>query len=169
MTLTRTERWIISNQFHILEILSPKEAQHFANGREALECGYELEYEELCQNIYKEGDTLSNEACEEVINILDMFDNLKRCFDALPPKSGIEEGRVKFPGFDGNHETKQMAYARYFCDGRTPRFTDLPRANNFNSHMQSLPRYRSMLHEWERSTDKNNLTKDDILRIVSAK
>jgi len=167
MKLSRVERWILSNQFHILEALYPDDADHYAKVHEALESGYELHYEWFSEHIYNDRDIMTPEENREVIEILSMFDSLKRAYGSLSDKTGIEESRVKFCGFDGNNETKQMGYARYFCTLKGGRFTDLDRGDNFNSHGPTLARYRRMLSEWKKSVDQNNLSKDDIIRIIS--
>jgi hypothetical protein len=57
MKLTRTERWILVNQYRILEALYPDEAKWFAENREALSSGYELHYRGMIDFIYDEEDT----------------------------------------------------------------------------------------------------------------
>ncbi len=52
MKLTRTERWILSNQYRILEALYPDERGSLEKARIALESGYELEYDGMSQRIY---------------------------------------------------------------------------------------------------------------------
>jgi len=169
MKLTLTERWILANQYHILEALYPKDADYFSKAREAFEGGYEFAYEELCQNFNKDNDVMTKEECIEVIDILAMFDSLKTSYERLSDKSGIERWQIDFSGFDGNNEAKQMAYARYFCTSGTPRFTDLNRGDDFNSHMPTLSRYRLMVREWRNFSRGHDLSKEAILKIVSAK
>jgi uncharacterized protein YfbU (UPF0304 family) len=170
MKLSRVERWMLVNQMRILEALYPDEAKSISEQREALEEGYELHYGEFAQHIYDDKDTLSEEGCREVLNILSMHQTLKRAYDKLEEKSGIEDHRVRFAGFDGNDavEGTMMAYARWYCNSHGGRFKDLDRGDDFNSHALMLDSYRSMLKEWEKSADKNRLTKDDIIRITSA-
>ena len=55
--LTRVERYILSNQFRILEALYPDEASHFATTREALEHGYEILYDWDMEHIYDDTDS----------------------------------------------------------------------------------------------------------------
>lgn len=166
MSLTRNERWILSNQYRILAALCPDEAEHFDAAREAIDCGYELHYSWLTEHIYE--DIMSVEECREVIDILSMFEKIKWAYDALADKSGIDEWRTKFGGFSGNEEGKQTAYARYYCTHDTPRFVTLGLTDkDFNGHIPVLGRYRRMLGLWEASQDKNALTKEDIVRITS--
>ncbi len=170
MRLTRTERLLLANQYLILEKLCPEEAESYAKWREALESGYQLHYGWLAEHIYEE--EMTDAECREVVDILDMHRALKRAYESLADKSGIEEWRVKFRGFDGNNECKQMGYARYFCaiDGpHNPRFPEVDQGDNFNSHCPSLGRYRAMLAEWHKSKNEQELTGDDVLRIAGAK
>ncbi len=169
MQLTRAERWILSNQYRILEALYPKEAEYLAYGRKALECGYELEYDGLAEAVYEDSHCLSSEGCEEVLDILQMFSSLKDSYEALEDKSGIDVNAMTFRGFSGNDEGKQMAYAHYFCGKDGGRFTDLERGDNFDSHFPYLDVYRRMLREWHNSDNKYQLSKEDIARIAAAR
>lgn len=164
MKLTQSERWILSNQCRILELLDRENASHWTTAKEAIDSGYELEYSSLSK--YIDSEVVTEEECREVFDILLMFDTLQHAYKNLPDKSGIEEWRIKFAGFDGNNEVKQMAYARYYCNLDGGRFVNLDRGDNFNSHSPVLDRYRSMLSEWKKSEKKHELTKDDIARIT---
>lgn len=171
MKLTRVERWILVNQFRVLEALYPDEAKSLAEDREALQSGYELHYSGMAEFVYDDKDTLSADRCREVLDILSMHRALKYSYRDLTDKSGIEEWCVKFAGFDGNNEATLLGYTRWFCDSNGGRFKELDRGDDFNSHapmLGRLGRYRAMLKEWEKSKDKNHLTKDDILRIGAA-
>lgn len=169
MELSRTERWMLANQYRILEALYPDEADAFAEAREALESGYELHYRWLAERIYDAPDTMTAEECTEVVDILDMHRALKRSYEALSDKSGIEEYAIQFHGFDGNNETKQLAYARFFCNLDGGRFTELDRGDDFNSHMPSLDTYRRMLAEWKRLDKSHELSRDQIVKITEAR
>jgi uncharacterized protein len=170
MKLTRTERWILANQYSILEKLYPDEAEYYAKCRRVLENGYEFHYDEISQNIYKDSDTMSIEASREVLDILHMFSDLKRSYEALKDKSGIEKHRLNFHGFDGNDplEVKYLAYARFFCNSDGGRYKELNKGDDFNSHMLTLDQYRRMLAEWKKNKDIHELSKEDIIRIISA-
>lgn len=167
MKLNRTERLILANQCRILEKLYPDEADYLAHHRRALEAGYELHYEDVASHVYEE--TLNSQECRFVLDTMGMYDMIQRAYDQVEDKSGIKEWDIKFHGFDGNNETSHMAYARYFCEPPDPRFGNLRLGDDgFNSHMENISRYRAMLAEWEKSADKHKLTKDDIVRIISA-
>jgi uncharacterized protein len=165
MKLSRVERWILSNQYRILEELYPGERESLEHTRTALERGYEGEYEWSAQHVYDADETMTAAECTQVIDILDMHVALKQGCSALPTDSGVGEWLVEFRGFDGSHETKHMAYALHYCDGA--QFSELAKGD-FNSHTPSLDRYRAMLDEWKTCPDGHALTKDEIIRITAA-
>lgn len=167
MKLSRTERWILSNQLRILAALHPKEKSDYSQPIEALECGYELEYEALCQHIYKEKDCLNEEQCREVLDILGMWDALRYSYGRLEDKSGIELSRVQFPGFDGNNEPTYLGYTQHLR--ATRRYEHLHRGDNFNSHAPLLPWYRLMLEVWRAGGEKRELSKEEIVRLLAVK
>lgn len=166
MNLNRVERLMLSNQYKILEALYPKEAKDYARRREAIERGYELNYDWDLDYIYDGNDVMTKEECQEVFKVLGLFSALKHSYEKLADKSGIDERDIKFPGFDGNNETKQMAYARYLVE-KEQRYGDLKIGDAYNSHFPSLGRYRAMVEVWEGIEDRYQLSKEEILRIVS--
>lgn len=166
MEFSRKERIILCNQYLILEKLYPEDAEGYAQTRKALECGYVLHYSDLAQNIYE--DELSEQECQEVLDILSMYSFLTFAYKNLKDTEGIDEHCIKFDGFDGNNETIRMGYVRYFIKD-LGRFQELDSSGDFNSHAPRIHRYQKMLREWQLSSDKFKLTKDDIIRITSAR
>ena len=77
MNLSGTERWILSNQYHILEKLTKNKSQaaEYAHYREILESGYEALYPNLVDRVLEK--TLSPEACKEVQDVLVMYLHLQ--------------------------------------------------------------------------------------------
>lgn len=165
MKLTRTEKWILSNQYRILDILSPKEAEDFAYFREAIEKGYAHDIDHYCP-VYPDNDCLTTDECIEIVRILGMFDNLKSSYDRLSDKTGIDEQWIKFHGFSGNEESKQLSYVRFICDPRTGRFETIDRGDNFDSHAPLLPNYRRMLGVYMPMESKHPLSKEDVKKII---
>jgi len=161
--LSRTERWILINQCRILEKLCSDEADYYAQISEALRWGYELHYSDDCP---ASNDILTEQECREVLDILDMYRSLTFSYRDLDDKSGVDSNDLKFPGFDGNNETKQLMYAEYYMGLDGGRYQEL-RRDDLNSHWPMLPKYRQMLTEWVESKDKRHLSKDDIIRITS--
>lgn len=168
MKLTRVERWILSNQYRILEQLHPQEGDWYSRSREALEQGYEREYDRIAQFVYADKDCMPVEQGVEVFEILLMFCELLDAYQTLDDTS-IDPGYIRFRGFDGNNEAAHLAYCRYLCeDERNTRFRRLERGDDYNSHMPLLDNYRRMLADWrERGGGRRQLTKDDVIAIIS--
>jgi uncharacterized protein YfbU (UPF0304 family) len=164
-SLSKTERWILSNQYLILEKLYPDEAKWYAERREAIESGYELHYQGGAEHI---SDPMPVHECKEVLDILTMFSTIQSSMEELTDKSGIDEHWSQFPGFDGNNESRQLAYAHYFCGHDGGRFKDLD-GQIINSHFPGLAKLRAMLSEWRKIEHHRNMTKDDLVRITNAK
>lgn len=169
MQLSRVERWILHNQCKILEALDSGNKEQYKELQEALEWGYSWHYDEYCP-VCRNEDMMSEEECREVVAILELHRRLKWLYDALPDseKKDIDPYEIAFHGFDGNEETKQMAYAKWFCNRRLKQYEELQRPEGFNSHAPVLRRYRAMLREWEKLGKKLQLTKEEIMRIVAA-
>jgi uncharacterized protein len=170
MQLTRTERWMLANQYRILEALYPNEAKVFAEARTALEDGYELEYKTLVQNIYDGDDTMSEAECNEVLDTLQMYSDLHFSYERLDDKSGIDPEKLAFEGYDGNNETKFMAYARYFTSSGGGRFTELVKGD-LNSHGRMRDVYQRQRRVWWQfqGRDEPYLTKENIQEILEAR
>ena len=166
MKLTHKDRWILSNQYRILEELYPDQAESFEYCREIVENGYEYEYENITQLIYP---PMSVEECQNVWDILEMYEYLQQGYDSLDgnEKKEIGEEKIVFRGFDANNQSEQFAYV-HFIINKKERYNHLRRNGSLNSlNPRSLTLYRSMLNEWSKSADKKNLSEEDILRIVS--
>jgi len=161
--LTRIERWILAAQYGILERMDSANGPVYRRTQEALEHGWELEYESLCP-AYKDEETLSEEGCREVVDVLSMYRSLD---SAAREHAEISEGDVAFPGFDGNEETRQWSYARFLVS--EGKFTESDKGHDLNSHFPVLEGYRQMLREWQASAEKYNLTGDDVRRILAAR
>ncbi len=169
MNLSRTERLILANQYQILEQIGPEgEREAFARFREALEHGYEMEYDTIAQNVYEKG--LTTDECREVVDALQVYDMLQISHAALSAadKAGINDHDIRFHGFDGNNETLFMAYAEYFC--ADDRFTDVVESGEMNSHYPARGRYRAMYAELQEVPSERwaKLTKVEMLRIIAA-
>jgi uncharacterized protein YfbU (UPF0304 family) len=147
MKLSRIERWILSNQYKILEQLDSERADQYAFCRNAINHGYEADYDWIADDVSDQSDGLSSAACGEVLDILEMYSDLQRGFDALDDKSAIREYEINFPGFDGHNESKRVGYCRHVCGGRG-RYHDLRRPMDWDSHRPLIDAYRRMLAVW---------------------
>ena len=171
MKLSRVERWMLSNQYRVLGLLDPKEAEGYAQLREALERGFEAEYESACEHVCTDKNGLTEAECAEVRNIIVMFQQLKRTDGQLSQsdRDGVSHRAIKFLGFDGNHESTRLAYVRYLL-----RKWEQPElgtgTDGLNSHCPMLETYRLMLVEWNRRqpSGERGLTMADLVAIYGA-
>jgi uncharacterized protein len=166
MTLSKTERLTLANQYRILAVIDQLNARSYERYVEALESGYESAIADLFDPIF---DGLNTDACSFVINVMAMHDALQRSQTALGEASTATTNDVKFRGFDGNNETEYMAYARFVVQ-HEQRFTYLePIGGDFNSHMASLSRYRPMLAAWIDIGEKYNMSDGEMQQVLSAR
>ena len=169
MDLSKKDRLIIANQLKILEKLYPEEADDYVKHRMAIENGYKLHYSWLLAHL---SDEMSEEDCREVLDILNMYRALKFSYKELDDKSGIDEKKIRFAGFDGNMEGNQYYYTNYFIID-LDRFNELRDGSeypDFNSHHPMLEKYKKMLGVWNgfQDEDKFHLDKERIERVLRA-
>lgn len=179
MELSRLDRVILANQYTILQAIDSENAEHYEQALQVLKGGYELEYEAYIACIVYP-DTMPYDECVLVIDVMDMYMAMQRSYDKLEDKSEIKEGKLDFPGFDGNHETRYMSYAEFVVEKQgkfTPLRFDKDRCNDtpphildrFNSHSPTLDLYRRRIEVWKSLSDKYNLSKDDISSILAVR
>ena len=166
MELNKFERLLLMNQYRILSLLDQSKADHYDKLRDELENGYVASYQDdLFAEIL---DGLSVEQCAFVLEVMSMYEALQRCYDALDDKTGIEEERTKFPGFDSDYELAHLGYARFVVE-KEGRFSHLkPSSADFISHTPMLDEYRRMTDVWKLAGNRYELTWDDITAILGA-
>ncbi len=166
MELNKFERLLLMNQYRILSLLDQSNADHYDKLRDALANGYAASYQDdLFAGVL---DGLSLEQSAFVLEVMSMYEALQRCYDALDDKTGIEEERTKFPGFDSNYEPAHLGYARFVVE-REGRFSHLkPSSADFISHTPMLDEYRRMTDVWKLAGNRYELTRDDITAILGA-
>ncbi|OJF93978.1 hypothetical protein AX761_19470 [Rhizobium sp. 58] len=171
IVLSRLERLFLSNQMRILEALYPDEAEGVAIQREAIERGYEMLYQWDMDYIYDGEDKMTADESTEVWDTLDMFDAINRYVSKTPDDQNAEQHFTKFMGYDGNNETKFMAFTAYTIE-RLKRFDYVPtvRKGYWNSHMPVRPIYHRMLNEWRKIPRERrlDLTADEAKAILAA-
>ena len=165
MKLTRTERWILANQYRILAKLEPENAATYRGYIEALERGYANVIDRLSEHVLRD-DTTHRES-DEVDEILAMYDALQRSFRTLEDAFGIEDWRVRFPGFNQKEEADYLGYA-HFALSREGRYPNLATDGNLATASPMLKQYRRMVEEWKKRGGSDRLTQDDIVLILSA-
>lgn len=167
MKLEVKDRLILSYQLKILEKLYPEDKEYYASHRKAIEYGYELHYEWITESL---SEGLTSEECTFVLDVLDMYKAFHFSFRQLKHPTKLTETDVKFPGFDGNHETVYMAYTKYFIEDLN-RFNEIRETTNgyYNSHSIMIPSYKKMLEKWKEHKQPYiyELTEDQVIEIVN--
>jgi hypothetical protein len=164
MKLSRTERWMLANQYRILAALDPARAAKYNDCVLALEKGYANVIDRMAAHVSR--DDTDHKESEEVDEILTMFDALQRAYRILDDDS-VDPLDVQFPGFDAKSEADYLGYAQFLLEReRWPEHLDAARSLDTRAPM--LRQYRRMLDEWKRRGRSADLERRDILAIVNA-
>ena len=173
MEIRPVERLILTMLTEIYDNLKIKGEIDASLVRSALYGGHSWVFDWEMPGISKVEDK-PERLVRETVNILDMYDFLELSFADLgqDDRVGIDDWRVRFPGFDGNNETDHMGIARFFIEelGRFDRF----KGRSLNSHHPTLDRARAMLRTFEpiraatgMRGDLPRLTADEIRQIIN--
>ncbi|SOU87117.1 YfbU family protein [Tenacibaculum dicentrarchi] len=162
------ERLQLSYQLKILEKLYPEDKDYYATHRKAIEYGFELHYDWIAEHLTK--DTLSEDECKFVLDVLDMYASFYFSIKQLKEPKELTKSSVIFPGFDGNKEIMYMAYTRYFIED-LDRFNEIKESTNgnYNSHMRMITKYKIMVKKWKefRVDFTYQLTEEQILELIN--
>ena len=108
MEMTHAQRLILTNQYKIMAMLEPENAERFRRYQTIIERGYALQMRELD----KEFGELSEATCRTVIDIMEMHHALHVSWSNLKEKSQTDERRLAFLGFDAATEARLLGYVR---------------------------------------------------------
>ena len=165
MKLSRTERWMLANQYRIMAALDPARATRYNDCVLALEKGYAKVIDRMAAHVSR--DDTDHKESEEVDEILTMFDALQRAVRVLDDDA-IDPLDVQFPGFDAKSEADYLGYAHFALE-RERRYENLESARNIDTGNPMLRHYRRMLDEWKKRGGSSRLERKDILAIVEAR
>jgi uncharacterized protein YfbU (UPF0304 family) len=171
-SLSAVERLQLVNQFLILQKLDPDSANIYADDLKIVQHGYAAQYSELFAGIQEE---MTNEECEYVHDVLEMHRILLQSYEAVADKQGLILDDIKFRGFDGNNETRRLAYAEHLKNqGRWEEVFTGP----LNSHsIITMSLYPKMLERFNpinesilesgSGFDNGNLSAEQIRQVIS--
>lgn len=157
MNFTDTERLILANQYEILGKLNNNQAN--LDLAENLRDGHESIYNE---KIYV-SPILSKDVSDLVYSILGLYEAIQDSFDNLSDKGSLTLERVKFPGFDGNHEGEYMRFVSALVDNHQFAHVKADR----NSHSGKVSTYENMISKWVSLGKAHSLSLDDIETILN--
>jgi hypothetical protein len=165
MKLSRTERWVLANQYRIMAALYPDQGATYRSYAEALERGYANAIDRFSAHVVR--DDTSHKESDEVDEILDLFYALQRSFRTMEDPYGIDDWRLHFPGFDRKTEEDYLGYAHFSLshEGRYPNLTSAP---TLDTGRPMLRDYRRMVEEWKKRGGSNQLDREDVVAILDA-
>jgi uncharacterized protein YfbU (UPF0304 family) len=165
MKLSRTERWMLANQYRILAALDPARAARYNDCVLALEKGYAAVIDRMSAHVSR--DDTDHKESQEVDEILTMFDALQRTYRVLEDPFGIDPLQLRFPGFDAKTEADYLGYAQFLLE-REHWPERLDAARPLDTGVPMLRQYRRMLDEWKKRGRSGTLDRKDIAAIVDA-
>ena len=166
MKLSRTERWMLANQYRILAALDPARAARYDDCVVALEKGYAKVIDRMAAHVSR--DDTDHKESEEVDEILTMFDSIQRAYRVLEDPYGIDRAQLQFPGFDAKTEGDYLGYAKFLLE-REHWPEHLDAARDLDTHTPMLRQYRRMVDEWKRRARDGEVSQRDLGAIVDAK
>lgn len=166
LDLSRVQRWLLANQYRLLERATSDEAQalSYRQAYEALERGYEAHYSAAMAHI--ELNTLSPAQCREVSNILDLYLALQASCAVLDDREDIEPSQLVFPGFEPKRESRLRGYAHFLRQSPESRYARLAVADDLSSRRPMLEEYRAMLETWTRMLRRRELTAAEVRQFL---
>ena len=120
MEITNAQRLILSNQYKMMTMLDPANAERYRRLQTIIERGYGLQMRELD----REFGELKEETCRTIIDIMEMYHALHVSWSNLQDQQSIDERRVTFLGFDAATEARYLGYVRFMVnvEGRYTHF-----------------------------------------------
>lgn len=169
--MTKTERIILIELLSIKkEILllseASDEAQDIENQIVALKEGY-TDFYDLEIEMPEEKDASWSNLILDILNVYSrMINSIERDQGS---KHEIELQKVKFPGFDGNSESDELYFVKYFILG-LKRFAEIEELNksDYNSHRIMMPEYQKMLDVYEEMGKPVVMTDEQINKLLDA-
>ncbi|KAA8997009.1 YfbU family protein [Affinibrenneria salicis] len=164
MEMTNAQRLILSNQYKMMTMLDPDNAERYRRLQTIVERGYGLQMRELDH----EFGELSEEVCRDIINIMEMYHALQVSWDNLKDKPDIDQRRLVFLGFDAATEARYLGFVRFMVhiEGRYTQFD--AGTHGFNAQTKMWEKYGRMLAAWQLCPRQYHLSAVEIAQIINA-
>ncbi|MCZ4060633.1 YfbU family protein [Pantoea sp. LMR881] len=164
MEMTHAQRLILANQYKIMAMLEPENAERFSRYQTIIERGYGLQLRELD----KDFSELSEATCRTVIDIMEMHHALHVSWSNLKEKGPLEERRLAFLGFDAATEAHYLGYVRFIVNTEG-RYTQFDSGNHgFNAQTPMWEKYQRMLALWQTCPRQYHLSANEIAQVINA-
>ncbi|MGL6259134.1 YfbU family protein [Vibrio sp. WXL103] len=166
MEMTNAQRLILSNQYRLMMKLDPENSGRYQRLQTIVERGYGLQMRELDKDFGR----LQEDACREIIDIMEMYHAMQESNKMLDEseRAEVDQRRLLFLGFDAATEAQYVHYVRFLVDseGLYPQFDKAD--HHFNSQMPMLDKYRRMLATWRHCPRQYHLSAAEFRQIFTA-
>lgn len=164
MEMTHAQRLILSNQYRIMSLLDPDNAERYHRQQTIVERGYGLQMRELDHAM----GALPEAVCRTIIDIMEMHHALHVSWSNLKDPTVLEERRLKFPGFDAATEAQYLGYVRFMVhvEGRYTQFD--AGVHGFNAQTPMWEKYQRMLTVWHTCPRQYHLSANEIAQVINA-
>jgi uncharacterized protein YfbU (UPF0304 family) len=164
MEMSYAQRLMLVNQYKIMSLLEPDNAERFRRYQTIIERGYGLQMHELT----KDFSELSEENCRTIIDIMEMYHALHISWSNLKDNAALEERRLAFLGFDAATEAHYLGYVRFIVhtEGRYTQFDS--GTHGFNAQTPMWEKYQRMLTLWQTCPRQYHLSVNEIAQVINA-
>lgn len=164
MEMTNAQRLILSNQYKIMSMLEPDNAERYRRQQTIIERGYGLQ---MCE-LDREFGELSEAVCRSIIDVMELHHALHVSWTNLKDPAVIEERRLAFLGFDAATEARYLGYVRFMVniEGRYTHFDS--GIHGFNAQTPMWEKYQRMLTVWHTCPRQYHLSANEIAQIINA-
>ena len=140
MEISKKDRVFLINQYQILAILYPNDANHYNELIEILENGYMIFYSKIDEWIFDDMPYNEGKLVLDILSLYRTIEDLKRNNTSETLSSNYYS---YFKGFDGNNETEYMGFARFLINeqGKFPEQQQyFIKNDSMNSHTRMIPK-----------------------------
>ncbi|EKT63865.1 YfbU family protein [Providencia burhodogranariea] len=164
MEMTNAQRLILSNQYKMMTMLDPDNADRYRRLQTVIERGFGLQMRELD----REFGELSESTCRTIIDIMEMYHALQVSYGNMNDPQAIDRRRVQFLGFDAATEARYLSYVRFMVntEGRYTHFDS--GTHGFNSQTPMWDKYVRMLGIWRACPRQYHLSAVEINQVINA-
>jgi uncharacterized protein YfbU (UPF0304 family) len=169
MELSKKDRVILINQYHILSLLDPENSSNYEEIIEILQRGYTIFYSKVDEWV---SDDMSVDDGHFVHQILNIYRQIEGYKQKHPDDKEVNEHLFSvFSGFDGNEESRFYSFTRFVIE-RQDRFAEQKpywqQTDGLNSHMPMKDKYEKMIAKWEATGGGYDFDRERILAILNA-
>ncbi|MFP1557088.1 YfbU family protein [Escherichia coli] len=163
MEMTNAQRLILSNQYKMMTMLNPANAERYRRLQTIIERGYGLQMRELDRQFGE----LKKKPARTIIDIMEMYHALHVSWSNLQDQQSIDERRVTFLGFDAATEATSVMSALWLMwKGAIPILT--PELTVLTPRRQCGKNIQRMLNVWHACPRQYHLSANEINQIINA-